>query len=158
MLLYDLSKSEVYDLFYRFFKNISCCFRLRYKGEKFMHTKWVLLAIVLLNIVDCVLVMGELILDIYYLKGSFKHFYIKCVFSKLIIFHVSQKFGLLFFFGLGFKGTSLSMGKIITMSYKMKCTEFRLTHEFTSVTATQLQKSFRWFCLICISVTRGCRS
>lgn len=54
-----------------------------------MHTKWVLLAIVLLNIVDCVLVMGELILDIYYLKGSFKHFYIKCVFSKLIIFHVS---------------------------------------------------------------------
>lgn len=60
---------------------------------------------------------------------------------------------------LGFKGTSLSMGKIITMSYKMKCTEFRLTHEFTSVTATQLQKSFRWFCvIICISVTRGCRS
>lgn len=53
-----------------------------------------------------------------------------------------------FFVGLGFKGTSLSMGKIITMSYKMKCTKFRLTHEFTSVTATQLQKSFRWFCLI----------
>lgn len=43
--------------------------RLRYKGEKFMHTKWILLAIVLLNIVDCILVMGELILDIYYLKG-----------------------------------------------------------------------------------------
>lgn len=41
-----------------------------------MHTKWVLLAIVLLNIVDCVLVMGELILDIYYLKGSFKQFYV----------------------------------------------------------------------------------
>lgn len=64
-----------------------------------------------------------------------------------------------FFVGLGFKGTSLSMGKIITMSYKMKCTKFRLTHEFTSVTATKLQKSFRWFCLIiCFSVTRGCRS
>lgn len=37
-----------------------------------MHTKWVLLAIVLLNIVDCILVMGELILDIYYLKGQVK--------------------------------------------------------------------------------------
>lgn len=47
--------------------------KLRYKGEKFMHTKWVLLAIVLLNIVDCVLVMGELILDIYYLKGVVDH-------------------------------------------------------------------------------------
>lgn len=55
---------------------------------------------------------------------------------------------IVFFVGFGFKGTSLSMGKIITMSYKMKCTKFRLTHEFTSVTATQLQKSFRWFCLI----------
>nr|XP_022299839.1 uncharacterized protein LOC111108326 [Crassostrea virginica] len=47
--------------------------KTRYKGEKFMHTKWVLLAIVLLNIVDCILVMGELILDIYYLKGVVDH-------------------------------------------------------------------------------------
>ncbi|XP_048731494.2 uncharacterized protein LOC125648425 [Ostrea edulis] len=47
--------------------------KLRYKGEKFMHTKWILLAIVLLNIVDCILVMGELILDIYYLKGVVDH-------------------------------------------------------------------------------------
>ncbi|XP_062621214.1 uncharacterized protein LOC134282845 [Saccostrea cucullata] len=47
--------------------------KIRYKGEKFMHTKWVLLAIVLLNIVDCILVMGELILDIYYLKGVVDH-------------------------------------------------------------------------------------
>ena len=35
-----------------------------------MHTKQVLLSIVVLNIIDCVLVLGELILDIYYLKGK----------------------------------------------------------------------------------------
>ncbi|XP_061187188.1 uncharacterized protein LOC133195358 [Saccostrea echinata] len=47
--------------------------KIRYKGEKLMHTKWVLLTIVLLNILDCILVMGELILDIYYLKGVVDH-------------------------------------------------------------------------------------
>lgn len=59
-----------------------------------MHTKWVLLAIVLLNIVDCVLVMGELILDIYYLKGSFVIIFlciifiiVLCINSNLWILH-----------------------------------------------------------------------
>lgn len=64
-----------------------------------MHTKWVLLAIVLLNIVDCVLVMGELILDIYYLKGSFKHF--SCFIEIWIAF----------FCGLGFQGNVIIDGK-----------------------------------------------
>lgn len=53
-----------------------------------MYIKWVFLVIVFLNIVDCVFVMGEFILDIYYFKGLFKYFYIEWVFSKLIIFYV----------------------------------------------------------------------
>lgn len=53
--------------------------------------------------------MGELILDIYYLKGSFKHFYIKCVFSKLFfMFHRNLD---CFFFGLGFQGNVIIDGK-----------------------------------------------
>lgn len=98
-----------------------------------MYIKWVFLVIVFLNIVDCVFVMGEFILDIYYFKGLFKYFYIKCVFSKLIIFYVLQKFGLFFFVGLGFKGMLLLMGKIIIMSYKMKCIKFCLMYEFIGV-------------------------
>ncbi|XP_060074492.1 uncharacterized protein LOC132554200 [Ylistrum balloti] len=43
--------------------------KVRMKGEKVIHSKQVLLCIVLLNILDCILVLGELILDIYYLKG-----------------------------------------------------------------------------------------
>lgn len=53
-----------------------------------MYIKWVFLVIVFFNIVDCVFVMGEFILDIYYFKGLFKYFYIKWVFSKLIIVYV----------------------------------------------------------------------
>ncbi|XP_021353074.1 uncharacterized protein LOC110450126 isoform X2 [Mizuhopecten yessoensis] len=43
--------------------------KVRMKGEKIIHSKQVLLSIVLLNIIDCILVLGELILDIYILKG-----------------------------------------------------------------------------------------
>ncbi|KAK3607458.1 hypothetical protein CHS0354_015602 [Potamilus streckersoni] len=42
--------------------------RYRRKGGKLLHTKLVLLIIVLLNIIDCILVLGELILDIHYVK------------------------------------------------------------------------------------------
>lgn len=40
-----------------------------------MHTKHVLMCVVVLNVIDCVLVLGELILDIYFLKGK-KHLHI----------------------------------------------------------------------------------
>ncbi|KAK3085961.1 hypothetical protein FSP39_011377 [Pinctada imbricata] len=42
---------------------------IRVSGEKILHTKKVLLLIVLLNIIDCALVLGELILDIHFVKG-----------------------------------------------------------------------------------------
>ncbi|XP_069133432.1 uncharacterized protein [Argopecten irradians] len=43
--------------------------KVRMKGEQVLHSKQVLLCIVFLNILDCILVLGELILDIYILKG-----------------------------------------------------------------------------------------
>lgn len=86
-----------------------------------MYIKWVFLVIVFLNIVDCVFVMGEFILDIYYFKGLFKYFL--CFIEIWIVFFV----------GLGFKGMLLLMGKIIIMSYKMKCIKFCLMYEFISV-------------------------
>ncbi|KAL3842604.1 hypothetical protein ACJMK2_020597 [Sinanodonta woodiana] len=43
--------------------------RLRRKGEKFLHTKFVLMSVVLLNIIDCTLVLGELMLDIKYVTN-----------------------------------------------------------------------------------------
>ncbi|VDI70898.1 Hypothetical predicted protein, partial [Mytilus galloprovincialis] len=42
--------------------------RIQMKGEKLVHTKPVLLCVVLLNIIDCILVLGELVLDMYYIK------------------------------------------------------------------------------------------
>lgn len=42
--------------------------RLRLQGEHVLHSKHVLLVVVILNLVDCVLVLGELILDIHYIK------------------------------------------------------------------------------------------
>ena len=44
-------------------------FRVRHKGELLLHSKAVLMLIVLLNLVDCLLVLSELILDIHYVKG-----------------------------------------------------------------------------------------
>ncbi|XP_052064947.1 uncharacterized protein LOC127704771 [Mytilus californianus] len=41
---------------------------LRRSGEKLLHSKKVLFLIVLLNIIDCGLVLGELILDIHFIK------------------------------------------------------------------------------------------
>lgn len=41
--------------------------RVRHHGERLLHSKYVLLAVVILNIIDCILVMGELILDIHYI-------------------------------------------------------------------------------------------
>ncbi|KAK3610877.1 hypothetical protein CHS0354_034338 [Potamilus streckersoni] len=43
--------------------------RLRHTGEKFLHAKFVLLSVVLLNITDCTLVLGELMLDIKYVTN-----------------------------------------------------------------------------------------
>ncbi|XP_052260383.1 uncharacterized protein LOC127864617 [Dreissena polymorpha] len=43
--------------------------RLRHDGELVLHSKQVLMLIVVLNLVDCCLVLGELILDIHYIKG-----------------------------------------------------------------------------------------
>ncbi|XP_063401364.1 uncharacterized protein LOC134685533 isoform X2 [Mytilus trossulus] len=43
--------------------------RVQMKGEKLIHTKPVLLCVVLLNIIDCILVLGELVLDMYYIKA-----------------------------------------------------------------------------------------
>ncbi|KAL4225346.1 Voltage-gated hydrogen channel 1 [Mactra antiquata] len=42
--------------------------RLRLKGEHMLHSKHVLLAVVVLNLIDCVLVLGELILDIHFIR------------------------------------------------------------------------------------------
>ncbi|KAL5006614.1 hypothetical protein ScPMuIL_015420 [Solemya velum] len=42
----------------------------RQTGKKLIHSKHVLLCIVLLNIVDCVLVLGELILDLHHVKDT----------------------------------------------------------------------------------------
>ncbi|XP_053385066.1 uncharacterized protein LOC123536889 [Mercenaria mercenaria] len=42
--------------------------RLRLKGERMLHSKFVLLTIVVLNLVDCALVLGELILDIHFIR------------------------------------------------------------------------------------------
>lgn len=77
-----------------------------------MHTKWVLLAIVLLNIVDCVLVMGELILDIYYLKGSFKQFYVLTATCEFYMVYRKQFIGGGVDWGYNWesKDTSISMG------------------------------------------------
>ncbi|XP_052066292.1 uncharacterized protein LOC127705949 [Mytilus californianus] len=43
--------------------------RAQMKGEKLIHTKPVLLCVVMLNIIDCILVLGELVLDMYYIKA-----------------------------------------------------------------------------------------
>ena len=45
-------------------------FRLRHGGEMVLHSKQVLMAVVILNLVDCCLVLGELVLDIHYIKGD----------------------------------------------------------------------------------------
>ncbi|KAL3842987.1 hypothetical protein ACJMK2_020955 [Sinanodonta woodiana] len=42
--------------------------RFRHHGRRVLHSKHVLLMVVILNIVDCVLVLGELMLDIHYMK------------------------------------------------------------------------------------------
>lgn len=47
------------------------CFRLRRKGGKMLLSKYTLLFIVALNILDCALVLGELILDLHHVKGEF---------------------------------------------------------------------------------------
>lgn len=45
-------------------------FRFRHKGALVLHSKHVLLLVVILNLVDCSLVLSELILDIHYVKGN----------------------------------------------------------------------------------------
>ncbi|XP_061187963.1 uncharacterized protein LOC133195979 [Saccostrea echinata] len=51
----------------------TCIGRSRFLGYNLMHTKQVLMCIVVLNVIDCVLVLGELILDIFYLKRVLDH-------------------------------------------------------------------------------------
>ncbi|XP_069133434.1 uncharacterized protein [Argopecten irradians] len=41
--------------------------RVRHKGQKFLHSKHILLIIVGLNVLDCILVLGELILDVHFI-------------------------------------------------------------------------------------------
>lgn len=48
---------------------ICVTFRARRKGEHVLHSKQVLFCIIILNVIDCILVLGELILDMYYVKG-----------------------------------------------------------------------------------------
>ncbi|XP_052067271.1 uncharacterized protein LOC127706656 [Mytilus californianus] len=43
--------------------------KARRKGEHVLHSKQVLFCIIILNVIDCILVLGELILDMYYVKG-----------------------------------------------------------------------------------------
>ena len=43
-------------------------FRIRKTGNKFLHTKGVLLLIVILNGLDCLLVLSELVLDVHFIK------------------------------------------------------------------------------------------
>jgi len=45
-------------------------FRFRKSGENILHSKKVLMLIVILNIIDCALVLAELILDIVFIKGK----------------------------------------------------------------------------------------
>lgn len=49
--------------------NFFVLFRWRRKGGKLLLSKYMLLFIVVLNIIDCTLVLGELILDLHHVKG-----------------------------------------------------------------------------------------
>ena len=48
-------------------------FRARRLGEIILHSKQILLLVVVVNLLDCCLVLGELILDIHYIKGNIIH-------------------------------------------------------------------------------------
>ena len=48
---------------------ILCC-RARRLGEIILHSKHILLIVVVVNLLDCCLVLGELILDIHFIKGN----------------------------------------------------------------------------------------
>ncbi|XP_033752117.1 uncharacterized protein LOC117335940 isoform X2 [Pecten maximus] len=48
-------------------KSVKPLARVRHKGQKFLHSKHVLLVIVGLNVLDCILVLGELILDVHFI-------------------------------------------------------------------------------------------
>ena len=58
--------------------------RLRRKGGKWILNKYVLLFIVVLNIIDCALVLGELILDLHHVKSK----YVTQTFDLVIALHV----------------------------------------------------------------------
>ena len=45
-------------------------YRARRLGEIILHSKIVLMLVVIINLLDCCLVLGELILDIHYIKGK----------------------------------------------------------------------------------------
>lgn len=54
---------------YIFLSSFFVLFRWRRKGGKLLLSKYMLLFIVVLNIIDCTLVLGELILDLHHVKG-----------------------------------------------------------------------------------------
>ena len=49
-------------------------FRLRREGDKIFKSKYMLLTVVILCILDCALVLGELTLDLHKVKGIEPHF------------------------------------------------------------------------------------
>lgn len=63
--------------------------RLRKRGEKLLHSKYVVIIVIILTIVDCSLVIAELILDLYSVKSKsvfFRSFACKLVFFLIIVF------------------------------------------------------------------------
>lgn len=53
--------------------------RLRKRGEKLLHSKYVVIIVIILTIVDCSLVIAELILDLYSVKSKSAFFSFSCM-------------------------------------------------------------------------------
>lgn len=47
------------------------CHRFRKKGEKILHSKYIVICVIILTITDCALVIAELILDLYSVKSKY---------------------------------------------------------------------------------------
>lgn len=52
--------------------------RLRKRGEKLLHSKYTVILVIVLTVIDCSLVIAELILDLYSVKSESVVFY-KCL-------------------------------------------------------------------------------
>ena len=62
---FELAKYNLINFFFFFFY-----FRLRLEGDKIFKSKYMLLIVVILCILDCALVLGELTLDLHKVKGT----------------------------------------------------------------------------------------